>query len=42
MFINTGIFKKLIKKAYSTGGLTVGATEEEYFFEGGGHGQYGY
>lgn len=35
MFINTGIFKKLIKKAYSTGGLTVGATEEEYFFEGG-------
>lgn len=35
MFVDTGKFKKLIKKAYSTSGLTVGATEEEYFFEGG-------
>ncbi len=35
MFINTTAFKKLIKNAYSTSGLTVGADEEEYFFEGG-------
>lgn len=35
MFINTTAFKRLIKGAYNTIGLTVGATKEEYFFEGG-------
>lgn len=35
MFINTTAFKRLIKDTYNTTGLTVGATEEEYFFEGG-------
>lgn len=35
MFINTTAFKRLIKGAYNTIGLTVGATEKEYFFEGG-------
>ena len=34
MFINTTAFKRLIKDTYNTTGLTVGATEEEYFFEG--------
>lgn len=38
MFINTKAFKRLIKGTYNTTGLTVGATEEEYFF-GGGHGK---
>lgn len=35
MFVNTGAFKKLIKGAYNSSGLVVGATEDEYFFEGG-------
>ncbi len=35
MFINTTAFKRLIKGAYNTVGLTVGASKEEYFFEGG-------
>ena len=35
MFVNTAAFKKLIKGAYNSSGLTVGATEDEYFFEGG-------
>ncbi len=34
MFISTAGFKKLVKLAYNTGGLTVGATDEEYLFQG--------
>lgn len=32
MFVNTAAFKRLIKNAYNTTGLTVGADEDEYFF----------
>lgn len=35
MFVSTKGFKKLIKASYDTDGLTVGASDEEYFFEGG-------
>ena len=35
MFVTTKGFKKLIKASWETAGLTVGADEEEYFFEGG-------
>lgn len=35
MFINSSAFKKLIKGAYGNGRLIVGATEQEYFIEGG-------
>lgn len=38
MFVSTKGFKKLIKASYDTDGLTVGASDEEYFFEGGGAG----
>lgn len=34
MFISTTGFKKLVKSAYNTGGLTVGASAEEYLFQG--------
>ena len=35
MFISTNEFKKLIKAAYNNGRLVMGATEEEFFLEGG-------
>ncbi len=35
MFINTSIFKKLIKEAYNAYMLMVGATEYEYFISNG-------
>ena len=35
MFIGTNEFKKLIKAAYNNGRLVMGATEEEFFLEGG-------
>lgn len=35
MFINTSIFKKLIKEAYNSVGLTVGKEDKEYIIEGG-------
>lgn len=34
MFISTQGFKKLVKAAYNMGGLTVGASEEEYLLQG--------
>lgn len=35
MFINTAVFKRMIKKAWSGAGLTVGRDGEELFLEGG-------
>lgn len=35
MFLDTGIFKKLINQAFKGGGLTVGHDEEGIFLEGG-------
>lgn len=35
MFVSTKGFKKLIKESYDINGLTVGTSDEEYFFEGG-------
>lgn len=34
MFINTSVFKKMLKKAYKTGGFTVGNDDGEIFIEG--------